>query len=82
MRDPKTHAKVLARRANALYEARNAVPRASHWGRWRRLVNLSGLVEGAISDHHHRTGWIYHQWTTPPHWRHTTIIPDTEETAS
>lgn len=82
MRDPKTHAKVLTLRANTVYQALLAARSEEDVDRCYRLADLSGAVEGALSDHEHRTGWAYLQWTTTPHWRHITIIPDTEENAS
>lgn len=78
MRDPKTHAKVLERRANTVHEAFLAA-REDDMDRCCRLADLSDAVEGALSDHQLRTGWEYIQRATPPYWRYITLIPDTEE---
>lgn len=79
MRDPKTHAKVLALREDALWQARIRTLRTGDAQRSLRLGDLLGLIQGTHNDHRHLTKWEYVIWTTPPHWRHTTIIPDNEE---
>ena len=78
MRDPKTHAKVLALREEAVREAEVAARRKDSIERWERLTILLGRVRGGNAGHRYRTGWSYDQWTTPPCWRHITIIPDRE----
>lgn len=74
MRDPKTHAKVLAQRTDAVLEALHTADVGSQ--RWVRLVILSSQVWHKREAHRHRTGAAH-----PPRGRHTTIIPDTEEDA-
>ena len=79
MRDPKTHAKHLALRQEAVQEALNAAPVGSQ--RWSRLVVLDSQIGHKRGTHEYGTGWIYLLWASPPFWRHTTIIPDIEEEA-
>lgn len=79
MRDPKTHAKVLALRWNRMYDEE---PSTEGEERRSRLLILRERVAGAVGDHQDRTGWLYCVWLSPPVWKHNTeIIPDTEEDA-
>ena len=77
MRDPKTYAKILAKREDALDRAAFDARRAGD--RWRavRATVLQGQLQVKIDAWRDRTGWVY--WhDLEPHWTHITIIPDTE----
>lgn len=82
MRDPKTYAKILSQREDAMdraaWEARSA---GDHWRAVRATV-LQGKLQLKIYAWRDRTGWVYSPWHDPePHWTHITIIPDTEAAA-
>lgn len=79
MRDPKTHAKVLAKREHAIHLARLAAYRSGDSAREERLVDLLGRTQQELDDWHKRTGWSYVHWANPPYWRYVVLIPDTEE---
>ena len=81
MRDPKTHAKVLATRRRAASRA----SKKTHWHtpRWNRLLKLKRHIKAAQARHRLETEWAY-EWTTAGQglWVHgTKIIRDTEEEA-
>lgn len=78
MRDPKTHAKVLALRWETLWRG---VREEDDQPRKERLIKLRSRATGAMGDHQDRTGWIYAPWHKPPQWQYTETIPDTEETS-
>ncbi|MEL0525958.1 hypothetical protein, partial [Neisseria gonorrhoeae] len=50
--------------------------------RWSRLAALAVLILATIEANREDTEWEYITWTVPPHWRHTEVIPDTEENES
>lgn len=79
MRDPKTHAKVLAQRGNTVLGALVAVHGSGGSDREERFEDLLGRIENDRRDWQRRTGWYYDHLSNPPSWRHTEIIPDTEE---
>ena len=82
MRDPKTHAKVLAKREHALDRAAWDARHAGDGGRAVRIFALLVRVQRDIEIWRDRTGWVYSPWhDLEPHWTHITIIPDTEEEA-
>lgn len=77
MRDPKTHSKVLALRRRNIYNDWR-VSGSPRWSlRKDRLWRLVLRLNRAASHHEQATGWYYNLRTRA--WRHTTIIPDTEE---
>ena len=81
MRDPKTHAKVLAVRRRATGRAVKQAHYRTH--RWGRLMVLKRRLKATQKRHARATGWSY-EWLTTGEglWRHgTEIIPDTEEEA-
>lgn len=82
MRDPKTHAKVRELRLEALYKAANQALADNERERSHRLLDLAERINATALDENGRVEWMYYAWTVPPHWRHTVIIPDTEEGAS
>ena len=82
MRDPKTHAKVLAKRWDAVCDAQLQAKFETSLMRWRRLARLGDRIHRAGHAHRTSTKWIYDPWSTPPCWQHDgEIIPDTEEEA-
>ena len=76
MRDPKTHAKVLALRVRKLSGIYGPIPD----GRPARIKRLYRQLRMAIDEHEAATGWFY-AIHGAPRWMHTEIIPDTEEEA-
>lgn len=79
MRDPKTHAKVLAVRRRAVGRAVKQAHHKTH--RWNRLRSLQRRVRTRLGQHTQDTAWSY-EWLTTGEglWRHgDEIIPDTEE---
>ena len=76
MRDPKTHAKVLARRFRKLSDLYGSIPD----DRPARINQLNERLRSALEQHEDDTGWFY-AMHGEPHWQHTEIIPDTEEDA-
>ena len=78
MRNPKTHAKVLAKRFRTLSKLYGYVPA----DRPARINQLDEQLRSAIERHEYGTGWFYSMYGEP-HWQHhyTEIIPDTEEEA-
>lgn len=76
MRDPKTHAKVLAMRFRELAELYGHVADDRSAG----INRLQERLRAAIEQHEDDTGWFY-AMHGEPHWEHTEIIPDTEEEA-
>lgn len=81
MRDPKTHAKVLELRREALYKASTQALANNDLKRHHRLLDLAGGIDATAFDEGGLVEWRYCSWGTPPYWRHTKIIPDTEEEA-
>lgn len=80
MRDPKTHAKVLRLRQDAVGKALDASTPGSD--REARLGTLYDRLLELHSPVHGFRRWRYEPHATPPHWRHVEIIPDTEENES
>ena len=78
MRDPKTHAKVLALRWEALWRT---IQGEAGPDRLERLLVLSSRINGLIEDHQERTGWVYAVMPSPPRWQYAETIIDTEEEA-
>lgn len=76
MRDPKTHAKVLALRFRKLLKLYGYVPA----DRPARINQLDERLRSAIEQHEYDTGWFYSMYGKP-HWQrqHVEIIPDIEE---
>ena len=92
MRDPKTHAKVLAKRWDAVCDAQLQLRDkfGTDLKRWRKLSRLRDRVHRAEHAHRTATKWRYTpgmdtKWSstrTQPFWVHDgEIIPDTEEDA-
>ena len=79
MRDPKTHAKVLALREDTVGNALDASTPFSD-----REARLGALYDRLLELHNPVHGfrrWLYDPHTAPPSWRHTEVIPDTKEEA-
>lgn len=76
MNDPKNHAKVLALRWEAMWEAAQTED-CPH--RLNRLLGLTSRLNGLMDYHEERTGWLYMVWLRPPRWKYTVTITDTEE---
>lgn len=79
MRDPKTHAKVLRLREDAVGKALDASTPGSD-----REARLGVLFDRLLELHNPVHGfrrWLYDPHAAPPYWRHVEIIPDTEEEA-
>lgn len=79
MRDPKTYAKILAKREDALDRAAFDARRAGDQWRAVRATVLQGQLQVKIDTWRDRTGCVYSPGhDLEPHWTHITIIPDTE----
>lgn len=59
MRDPKTHAKVLALRWKAVGRALNLASLRDDFFARRRLTRLHRRVTAAMDHHRDKTGWGY-----------------------
>lgn len=82
MRDPKTHAKVLALRWEEVGQAVTIASLRDDFLPRERLVHLRDRIHRANHAHRKATGWDYHSSANPPFWVHNNeIIPDTEEEA-
>lgn len=80
MRDPKTYAKILAKREDALDRAAWDARHTGDQGRVIRATVLQGQLQLKIDAWRDRTGWVYSPWhDLEPHWTHITIIPDNED---
>lgn len=82
MRDPKTHAKVLAERSQAVERAwRDAFDKHDR-PRRIRIGRLITRLEKMSDLHYISTGWRYIiEGYGTAYWQHTEVIPDTEEEA-
>lgn len=76
MRDPKTHAKVLALRLRAVSEATDDAWRAGDYDRWEQLRSLRDRIESAETDHVDSARWFYDLGRDLPVWRCSTIVHD------
>ena len=81
MRDPKSYAKVIGIRRQAIYKEANKALAKDDYRRRARLLDLADSIPRAAFTEDGRTRWSYATWTEPPHWRRTNIIPDNEEEA-
>ena len=79
MRDPKTHAKVLAKRRRAVVDERIAAMSSGDERRQRRLAQLYDILAYVQTWEGDRVRWDYDPYGRSPCWHRTEIIPDTDE---